>query len=45
LLVSGDVYVIPDNDGRRGADKHFGYIHPCASYPLTDLEIVVPRDV
>jgi ferredoxin-NADP reductase len=45
LLVSGDVYVIPDNDGRRTADKQFGYIHPCASYPLTDLEIVVPRDV
>jgi ferredoxin-NADP reductase len=45
LLVSGDVYVIPDNDRRRDADKEFGYIHPCASYPLTDLEIVVPRDV
>lgn len=45
LLVSGDVYVNPDSDGRRAADRRFGYIHPCASYPVTDLEIVVPRDV
>jgi ferredoxin-NADP reductase len=44
-LVSGDVYVSPESDGRRAADKQFGYIHPCASYPITDLEIVVPRDV
>jgi ferredoxin-NADP reductase len=45
LLVSGDVYVYPENDGRRAADKQFGYIHPCSSYPVTDLEIVVPRDL
>jgi ferredoxin-NADP reductase len=45
LLVSGEVYVNPDSDGRRAADKRFGYIHPCASYPVTDLEVVVPRDV
>jgi len=45
LLVSGDVYVYPQNDGRRAADKQFGYIHPCSSYPVSDLEIVVPRDI
>jgi len=45
LLVSGDVYVSPESDGRRAADKQFGYIHPCASYPITDLEVIVPRDV
>jgi len=44
LLVSGDVYVNPDSDGRRAADRQFGYIHPCASYPITDLEVTVPRD-
>jgi ferredoxin-NADP reductase len=44
LLVSGDVYVNPDSDGRRAADKQFGYIHPCASYPITDLEVTVPRE-
>jgi ferredoxin len=43
LLLSGDVYVHPDRDGRRAADRQFGYIHPCASYPVTDLEISVPR--
>jgi ferredoxin len=44
-LVSGDVYVRPENDGRRAADKQFGYIHPCSSYPITDVEISVPRGV
>jgi ferredoxin-NADP reductase len=45
LLLSGDVYVHPDRDGRRAADKQFGFIHPCSSYPITDLEIAVPRGV
>ena len=45
LLVSGEVYVLPDSDGRRAADRQFGYIHPCASYPLSDLEVTVPRDL
>lgn len=44
-IVSGDVYVNLESVGRRAADKQFGYIHPCASYPITDLEVVVPRDV
>ena len=42
-LVAGDVYVLPEGDGRRAADRQFGYIHPCSSYPLTNLEIAVPR--
>lgn len=42
-LVGGDVYIPEDTDGRRAADKQFGHIHPCASYPLDDLEIIVPR--
>jgi ferredoxin-NADP reductase len=45
LLLAGDVYVHPDRDGRRAADKQFGYIHPCSSYPISDLEIAVPRGV
>ena len=45
LLVSGDVYVYPENDGRRAADRQFGYIHPCSSYPATDVAVVVPRDM
>lgn len=40
-LVSGDVYVPEKADGRRAADKKFGWIHPCVSYPLSDIEIEV----
>jgi ferredoxin len=43
LLVSGDVFVVPDHDGRRAADRLFGTIHPCSSYPVADLELVVAR--
>ncbi len=42
LLMSGDVFVVPDSDGRRAADKQFGFIHPCSSYPLSDLDLKVP---
>lgn len=40
-LVSGDVYVPASHDGRREADIKFGWIHPCASYPLTDIMLEV----
>lgn len=42
-LVSGEVYVPTSVDGRREADKKFGYIHPCVSFPLTDMTIEVPN--
>ncbi|OQA16094.1 MAG: 1,2-phenylacetyl-CoA epoxidase, subunit E [Firmicutes bacterium ADurb.Bin356] len=41
-LISGDVFIIPDKDGRRAADKALGYIHPCSTYPLSDGEILIP---
>ncbi|MEN6595174.1 MAG: iron-sulfur cluster-binding domain-containing protein [Clostridiaceae bacterium] len=41
-LVSGDVFILPDGDGRREADKELGFIHPCATYPLSDLEVILP---
>lgn len=40
-LISGDVYIPAAADGRRLADKKFNWIHPCASYPLSDIEIEV----
>lgn len=43
LLLSGEVYISPINDGRREGDKKFDFFHPCSSYPKTDLEIIVPR--
>lgn len=41
-LISGEVYVPESIDGRRYADKEFGYIHPCCSFPLSDVVIDVP---
>ena len=41
-LCSGDVYIPSKTDGRRAADGKFGYIHPCAAFPLSDIEITVP---
>ena len=41
-LVSGEVYCPKSVDGRREADYIYGYIHPCCSFPLSDLTIEVP---
>lgn len=45
LLISGDIFVSPISDWRRAADKKFNYFHPCYSYPVSDLEVKVPRHV
>ncbi|MEJ2249842.1 MAG: iron-sulfur cluster-binding domain-containing protein [Candidatus Lokiarchaeota archaeon] len=42
-LIAGKVYVTAINDGRREADKKFNFIHTCSSYPITDLELAIPR--
>lgn len=41
-LISGKVYVPKHLEYRRLADYKFNCIHPCCSFPLTDLEINVP---
>ena len=38
----GDVYIPEDSDGRRAADKKFGWVHPCCSYPISDVTLDVP---
>ncbi len=43
LLISGKIYVNPISDWRRAADKKFNFFHPCSSYPVSDLEIKIPR--
>ena len=43
LLLKGNVWCSPESDGRREADKKFGYIHPCVSFPLSDLELLLPN--
>ena len=39
-LLSGEVFT-PSCVCRRWADERFGYIHPCMSYPLSDLRVRV----
>lgn len=41
-LLSGDVYVPNITDGRREADKAFGYIHPCSTFALSDVVVELP---
>ncbi len=36
-LVSGEVFIPEETDGRRWADIEHNYIHPCASFPVSDL--------
>ena len=41
-VLSGHVYVCPEGDGRRAADKDFGYVHACSAYPVSDVTIKIP---
>ena len=40
-LVSGEVFIPDSMDGRRLADAGAGYIHPCSSWALSDLELEI----
>lgn len=40
-LIAGDVWMPKSMDKRRQADAVYGYIHPCCSYPLGDLELEI----
>ena len=41
-LISGEYHVNKEHEYRRLADFKFGYIHPCCTYPESDMEIDVP---
>ena len=43
MVVSGDFILATDETGVRKKDKYYGFIHPCCSYPASDMEIVVQR--
>ena len=43
LLINGQIYSPKKLEHRREADIDFNYIHPCCTFPLTDLEIEVPN--
>lgn len=40
-VLAGEVFVPEKTDRRRLADTVHGYIHPCCTYPLSDIEIEV----
>lgn len=41
-VISGEYYVAKEDDFRRAADLKFNYIHPCSTYPESDIEIDIP---
>lgn len=43
-LIEGEVFIPEETDGRRYMDRQYNYIHPCASYPLSDLTVKVPGE-
>lgn len=44
-LKSGKVFVPKKMDYRRKADLKYGFIHPCCTFALTNLEIDVPPQI
>ena len=36
-LLEGTVFIPQENELRRWADVEYGYIHPCSSFPTSDL--------
>ncbi len=43
-LLEGTVFVPRENEMRRWADVHYGYIHPCCSFPTSDLLLEIPGE-
>ena len=41
-LLSGEIFVSPNGDGRRLMDKEMGWFHACSTYPLSDLTVRIP---
>ena len=41
-VVDGNYYIAKKDDFRRLADRKFNYIHPCSTYPESDMIIDIP---
>ena len=41
-VISGSYFIAEGSDFRRLADRKFNYIHPCSTYPESDMEIEIP---
>ena len=40
-MLQGSVFIPQENELRRWADKEYGYIHPCSSFPTSDIVLEV----
>lgn len=40
-LLGGQVYVPENSDHRRLADNMYGHIHPCCTFPMSDIELEI----
>ncbi|MBR0535800.1 MAG: 2Fe-2S iron-sulfur cluster binding domain-containing protein [Clostridia bacterium] len=40
-LTKGNVFIPSDVDYRRLADSSYGIIHPCCSYPMSNLTLII----
>ena len=43
-MLEGSVFIPQENELRRWADKGYGYIHPCSSFPTSDIVLEVPGE-
>ena len=43
-VISGDFFAPAENENRRYADRLSGYIHPCATFPVSDMVLEVPGE-
>ncbi len=43
-VISGSYFAPAENENRRWADIQWNYIHPCATFPTSDMVIEVPAE-
>ena len=43
-MLEGSVFIPQENELRRWADKEYGYIHPCSSFPTSDIVLEIPGE-
>ena len=43
-VISGTYFAPPENENRRYADVTWNHIHPCATFPTSDMVIEVPAE-
>ena len=43
-VISGEFFAPPEHENRRWSDKASGCIHPCVTFPLSDMVLEVPGE-